>query len=131
VAVSLDVRHADDEVRQETVKQLVELAGRTARDAKLTFSAVHDHDHAAVAMDAELTERLASVVAAAGHEPQRLVSGAGHDAGVIAAVAPAAMLFLRSPGGVSHDPAEAVLSEDVDVGLHVLVRFIEELGDAL
>ena len=45
-----------------------------------------------------------------GHRPCRLVSGAGHDAGVMAAVAPMAMLFLRSPGGVSHHPDERVCS---------------------
>jgi allantoate deiminase len=127
-AVSLDVRHADDETRQSAVMQLVERAERVAREAKLKLSIDHDHKHAAVAMDAELTERLAAVIAQAGHEPQRLVSGAGHDAGVIASVAPAAMLFLRCPGGVSHDPAEAVLPEDVEAGLGVLVRFIEALG---
>jgi allantoate deiminase len=127
-AVSLDVRHSDDDVRQSAVKQLVELAEQIARDAKLKLNIEHDHEHAAVAMNAELTERLTAVIAEAGHEPQRLVSGAGHDAGVIATVAPAVMLFLRSPGGVSHDPAEAVLPEDVEAGLRLLVRFIEALG---
>jgi len=127
---SLDVRHADDRVRQGAALQLVELAEQIAREARLTVSVDHDHDHAAIAMDAELTERLAQVIAAQGHEPQRLVSGAGHDAGVIATVAPAAMLFLRSPGGVSHHPDEAVNEEDVATGLEVLVRFIEELAKA-
>jgi allantoate deiminase len=127
-AASLDVRHADDEVRQSAVRQLVEIAERLAREAKLKLSIEHDHEHAAATMNEELTERLAAVVAGAGYEPQRLVSGAGHDAGVIAGVAPAAMLFLRSPGGVSHDPAEAVLPEDVEAGLRILVRFIEALG---
>jgi allantoate deiminase len=130
VAASLDVRHSDDGVREGAVKRLREMAERIAREGKLTLTVEEDHEHAAVAMDAELTERLAAVVAEAGHEPQRLVSGAGHDAGIIAAVAPAAMLFLRSPGGVSHHPDEAVAHGDVAVGLQALVRFIEELANA-
>lgn len=128
VSASLDVRHADDRTREETARRLVEHAERFGREARLTLSVERGHEHAAVAMDAKLTERLAAVVAAAGHEPQRLVSGAGHDAGVIAAVAPAAMLFLRCAGGVSHHPDEAVAQEDVAVGLRMLVQFIEELG---
>ena len=38
----------------------------------------------------------------------RMSSGAGHDAMIVAARMPAAMLFLRSPGGISHHPDEAV-----------------------
>jgi allantoate deiminase len=127
-AASLDVRHADDAVRQAAVERLAARAEELALDGKLTLSVALDHEHTAAAMDALLTDRLAGVIAEAGHEPQRLVSGAGHDAGVIATVAPAAMLFLRCPGGVSHDPAEAVLEDDVAVGLRVVTRFIEGLA---
>jgi allantoate deiminase len=128
VSASLDVRHADDAVRDAAVRELTAAAEQIAREGQLSLSAEQGHEHAAVAMDAELTERLAAVVAEEGHEPQRLVSGAGHDAGMIARMAPAAMLFLRCPGGVSHHPDEAVLQEDVAVGLRALVRFIEDLA---
>jgi allantoate deiminase len=129
VRASLDVRHSDDAVRHEATRQLLELAERIAAESRLTFVAERDHEHAAIAMDAGLTERWARVIAAAGHEPQRLVSGAGHDAGVMATVTPTAMLFLRSPGGVSHHPAEAVLHGDVAAGLAALVQFVEELAN--
>jgi allantoate deiminase len=128
VTASLDVRHSDDDVRMGATQQLVQLAERIAQESKLAFRMQHDHEHAAIAMDAALTERLAGVIAAAGHEPQRLVSGAGHDAGVMAKVAPTAMLFLRSPGGVSHHPDEAVMQGDVTAGLAALVQFVEELA---
>ena len=53
-----------------------------------------------------------------------MVSGAGHDAMILAQKLPAAMLFVRSPGGISHHPDESVLAEDVDaalaVGAHVI-----------
>jgi len=48
----------------------------------------------------------------------------------MATVAPAAMLFLRSPGGISHHPDESVTEQDVALGLEVLVRFMEELEKA-
>ena len=41
----------------------------------------------------------------------RMASGAGHDAMILAGRMPAAMLFLRSPGGISHHPDETVLEE--------------------
>jgi allantoate deiminase len=87
-----------------------------------------DHEHSAAPMNDLLTDMLAAAIDAPGVEPRRLVSGAGHDAGVIAAVAPTAMLFIRSPGGVSHDPREAVRMEDVTAALGALVRCVEQLA---
>jgi allantoate deiminase len=54
-------------------------------------------------------------------------SGAGHDAMVMAARVPTAMLFLRSPGGISHHPDETVLEEDVTAALDVCRKFLERL----
>jgi allantoate deiminase len=52
-----------------------------------------------------------------------MISGAGHDAMILAEKVPAAMIFLRTPRGVSHDPAETVMIEDVEraitCGLHL------------
>lgn len=128
VRASLDIRHHDDAVRAAAIAPLVEFAEQLARDSRLGVRVEYDHQHDAVAMDAELTERLAESAAAAGFEPMRLVSGAGHDAGVMATVAPAAMLFVRSPGGVSHHPDEAVTREDVAAVIRVMVAFVGQLA---
>jgi allantoate deiminase len=56
-----------------------------------------------------------------------MTSGAGHDAMVIAPYIPSAMLFLRSPGGISHHPEESVLAEDVEAALEAGVGFISRL----
>jgi allantoate deiminase len=55
-------------------------------------------------------------------------SGAGHDAMVMAGRMPSAMLFLRSPGGISHNPAETVRDEDVEAALLVGRKFLERLA---
>ena len=55
----------------------------------------------------------------AGYPVHRMTSGAGHDAMILAGECPAAMLFLRSPGGISHHPDETVLPEDVEAALAV------------
>jgi allantoate deiminase len=129
VRASLDIRHADDHIREKFLREQLKMAEFMAHKQQVDLQIKQDHEHAAIAMDVELTGLWASVIAAAGHEPQRLVSGAGHDAGVMATVAPTAMLFLRSPGGVSHHPAEAVLHGDVAAGLAALVQFVEELAN--
>lgn len=124
--LSLDVRHAADAVRDAAVRELTDLARRIAVESQLHIEIQDDHQHRAVAMDSELTAQLAAVAQQAGYQPQTMASGAGHDAGVIAGVAPAAMLFLRCPGGLSHHPEEAVDAADVGAGLEVLTRFIEQ-----
>ena len=64
----------------------------------------------------------------AGLNVPRLPSGAGHDAMVVAARMPAAMLFLCSPRGVSHNPDESVLEDDVALALETGDRVLRELA---
>ena len=127
VTLSLDVRHAEDAVRHELVKRLLRRAEQIAAGRCLKVSQEQRLDQAAVAMDSDLTALLERAVVSAGHPVHRMASGAGHDAMILARLMPAAMLFLRSPGGISHHPDESVLAADVEAALTVGMRFIEEL----
>ena len=108
-AMSLDVRHVDDAIRTEAVARLLDCAQQIAARRGLTFTSELRLDQPAAPMDAGLTEVLAQAVRAGGHSDHRMPSGAGHDAMIMAKQMPAAMLFLRSPGGISHHPDESVL----------------------
>jgi allantoate deiminase len=77
--------------------------------------------------DPALTQRLEEAVRAVGVQPRRLASGAGHDAMIIAHIAPTAMLFIRCEGGVSHNPSEAVRGDDCVAALQAMVGFIDNL----
>jgi allantoate deiminase len=79
-------------------------------------------------MDEQLTALLAEAIEAAGFPPRRMPSGAGHDAMVMATRLPTAMLFLRSPGGISHHPDETVLEEDVEAALRVGSIFLRRMA---
>ena len=57
----------------------------------------------------------------------KMTSGAGHDAMIMARRMPAAMLFLRSPGGISHHPGENVRAEDVEAAMATGLLFLNEL----
>jgi allantoate deiminase len=61
----------------------------------------------------------------------RMSSGAGHDAMIIAPHVPATMLFVRSPGGVSHSPKESVHDADVEAALRVGLQFFDDLEKQL
>jgi allantoate deiminase len=123
VEASLDIRHADDAARHVALAELRERAGAAAAARGVGLEWDDRADVAATALDTGLVERLAA--AGAG---ERLTSGAGHDAATIAGLAPAAMLFVRCPGGISHNPAESVEEADVVVALDVLERTVRGLA---
>lgn len=128
VKVSLDVRHANDVARKMAVESLLTLAEAIAARRGLVLQCVRQMDQPAVPMDERLTAFLAEAMEAVELPVKRMPSGAGHDAMVMAARLPTAMLFLRSPGGLSHHPDEAVLEEDVTAALNVCRKFIERLS---
>ena len=57
-----------------------------------------------------------------------LPTGAGHDAGVLAAHVPTAMLFVRNPTGISHAPAEHATDADCAAGVRALADVLEDLA---
>ncbi len=128
VRVSLDVRHANDTERKTAVETLLAQAQAIAARRGLVVECTRQMDQPAVPMDERLTAFLAEAIEATGLPVKRMPSGAGHDAMVLAARVPTAMLFLRSPGGISHHPDETVREEDVTAALDVCRKFLERLA---
>ncbi len=128
---TLDVRAGDAAVRDraadEVLRRFRAIAGR--RDLGLSVRQVHDLP--ASPCDAALMDLLDAAIVEAGQKPFRLVSGAGHDAMIMAALCPIAMLFLRCRGGVSHNPAEHIEPADAEAALTVMSGFIKRLGASL
>jgi allantoate deiminase len=127
--LSVDIRHPRDEVRMAAVAGFRARAGAIAITRGVEFLVTREEHHAAVPADPVSIDLLCRAIERAGRVPHRLDSGAGHDAAVMAAVAPMAMLFLRSPGGISHHPDETVRPEDVAVALDVMIRYLDLLAD--
>lgn len=128
VALALDVRHPHDAVRLNAVHELLEVAHAIAERRGLALQSTQQLDQPAVSMDERLTAYLADAMETAGLPAKRMPSGAGHDAMVMAARLPTAMLFLRSPGGISHNPAESVRQVDVEAALKVMQGFLQRFA---
>lgn len=122
--LTLDVRHGSDSQRTMAVDALIRQAKELAGRRGLSVHSVTRMNQAAVNMDPDLTNQVELAISKSGCKPHRMVSGAGHDAMILAEKVPSAMIFLRTPGGISHDPAESVAVEDVakaiECGLHLL-----------
>jgi allantoate deiminase len=127
---TLDVRHAQDDARNTAVRHFLDYAAKAAEARGVSVAHTTSLDQAAVPMDSALTGLLSDAAArATGRAARRMTSGAGHDAMIVARRAPAAMLFLRSPAGLSHHPAETVLPQDVAAALATGVEFLQCLRD--
>jgi N-carbamoyl-L-amino-acid hydrolase len=115
VTAWLDARGADADDVRAVVAEVGKAAGVTPVEESWTPS---------TEFDADLRDRLAELLAA-----PVLPTGAGHDAGILAAAGiPTAMLFVRNPTGVSHSPAEHAEEADCRAGVEALAAVIEALA---
>lgn len=129
VTISLDVRHADDAERTLASEHLLHAAAEIGKHRHIAVDVSHVTDNAATPCSPRLTALLVRGIGELGHPVVELVSGAGHDAVAMSALTDVAMLFVRCKGGVSHNPAESVTTEDVAVAIDVVSRFMELLAE--
>jgi allantoate deiminase len=130
VDFTLDARAPDDVVRHTMVGDILAEWEAIAAKRGVSLAVEPFMDSPATAMDPRLVGILEDAVKASGIPPLRLASGAGHDAVAMAALCPAAMLFVRCKGGISHNPAESITVEDADVAARVLVDAVRRLASA-
>jgi N-carbamoyl-L-amino-acid hydrolase len=119
----LDARGPDEATVATVVAELGEAAGRFCAPHGVTLQVRRESSTAEVRFDQALRARIAEVL---GDVPV-LPTGAGHDAGVLAARIPTAMLFVRNPTGVSHSPQEHATLEDCEAGVTALAAVLDQL----
>jgi N-carbamoyl-L-amino-acid hydrolase len=128
VTAWLDARAPDEATLHAMVERVLAQARATAVSQGVGVAAVQESVTPAVDFDAALRDRMVATLASAGIRAPVLATGAGHDAGVLAAKIPAGMLFVRNPTGVSHSPAEHAEPEDCLTGVTALAAVLEDLA---
>ncbi len=126
----LDARAPDEDGLRSVVDGITETAERVAADHGVTVVTVPESFSPPVEFDPASRARLSGALAKSGIKAPVLRTGPGHDAGVLAARIPTAMLFVRNPSGVSHAPQENVAWPDREIGVAALAAAIEELAAA-
>jgi allantoate deiminase len=124
VTCSLDLRSADEAqlaAAYDALRRQAE-ALATQRNVALDWKLIQKTNP--VTCDAGLNTLLTQAIHEAGHKVVPLISGAGHDAVPISAVAPATMMFIRCFKGISHNPLEDVELADIAAALEVAERFV-------
>ena len=123
VSAWLDVRAGSDAETLDAVAAISDAARSAAEIEGCDIDIVEESYGGEVLFDPELRDRVAATL---GGVPV-LPTGAGHDAGVLAAVVPTAMLFVRNPTGISHAPEEGATDDDCEAGAAALVAVLKDL----
>jgi N-carbamoyl-L-amino-acid hydrolase len=124
----LDARAPDENTLKELVSQVTAVAELSGTGHGVAVTSRCESLTPVVEFDLELRDRVVAALAGMGIEAPVLPTGAGHDAGVLAAGLPTAMLFVRNRTGVSHSPAEHAEPEDCEAGVVALAAVLEELA---
>jgi N-carbamoyl-L-amino-acid hydrolase len=119
----LDARAADDTVLETLVSEVTTAGENAAAEHGATCTVTRESYSPVVGFDNELRDRFSALLDGA---PQ-LPTGAGHDAGILSAHVPTAMLFVRNPTGVSHSPVEHASDDDCVAGVVALTKVLKEL----
>jgi N-carbamoyl-L-amino-acid hydrolase len=126
--VTIDMRNTDEATLQRAEQRLSAFLDELARDEEVTIDVRTLARFEPVVFDAGLVQRIERIARRLGHTPRRMTSGAGHDAQMIARVAPAAMIFVPSVRGISHNPAEHTEPEHLAAGADVLLHTLIDLA---
>lgn len=124
VELGVDIRSVDPGAKDRAVGDFRALIAQTKEERSLQITEELLGDEAPVVLDERAVGALAEACQALDLPFRPMVSRAGHDAMYMARIAPAAMLFLPSRGGLSHNPAEFTELADLELGARVLAEAI-------
>jgi len=125
---TLEFRSASPAAMAAIEKDVFALAEDIAATRGLTFLSKLVDKTAPVTVPPRLTGLLEEECRSLGYPSIKLTSGAGHDAQILAGACDAGMIFVPSPDGVSHAPAERVDWDDLEKGANLLLRALIRLA---
>jgi len=126
VTFTVDLRHHQDAQLGVMEQQVHERFQRVADARSLTLSIERHWLSPATAFDSDCVSMVRDAVEALGYPHQDIISGAGHDAILLARHCPTTMVFIPCVGGLSHNEAEDILPDDARMGCDVLLNAVQQ-----
>ncbi len=126
--LTADLRNTDEALLREAERRLAAFLAELESSEGVQIETRRLARFEPVHFDEALARRIEQVAARLGHAHRRMTSGAGHDAQMLARVCPAAMIFVPSVRGISHNPAEHTEPAHLEAGANVLLQVLLELA---
>ena len=131
VNFTVDLRNTDESILAAAEARLWAFADKAARDEGVELSRESLARFEPVEFDPRLVGLVEQTARELGLSVRRLPSGAGHDAQMLARMCPAAMIFVPSVGGLSHNVREHTAPDDLVAGARVLLRVLLRLAGSM
>ena len=125
--ITVDLRDADEARLQAGESALRAFLAKLSDEIGVTIETERLARFEPVRFDGHLVALIEDVVTERGLRARRMTSGAGHDAQMMARIAPSAMVFVPSTRGISHNPQEYTPGEDLVAGANVLLGVVSRL----
>ena len=125
---TVDLRDPDEQRLQAEEAALADYLEQLATAEQVTVAVERLARFAPVVFDSAIVRLVEEAARERGLAVRRMTSGAGHDAQMIARIAPAAMIFVPSVGGISHSPDEHTEETDLVAGANVLLDVVARLA---
>lgn len=126
--LTVDLRNTDEALLEQAERRFAAFLEQLAADEGVRIETRSLARFEPVIFDRGVADLIARTAQRLGHPCRPLTSGAGHDAQMIARIAPAAMIFVPSIRGISHNPAEDTKPEHLAAGADVLLHTLLELA---
>ena len=126
--MTVDLRNTSGEILQEAENNLEEFCKEIANEENVVITSKSLARFEPVEFNEDLVDVVARISNKLGFSTQRITSGAGHDAQMLARVCPSAMIFVPSKDGLSHNPAEHTSLEELTAGANVLLHTLLEVA---
>ncbi|WP_341487153.1 Zn-dependent hydrolase [Pararhizobium sp. A13] len=127
-AFTVDLRDPDEDRLKAEEAELVAFLDRLAEEEQVSVSVERLARFEPVKFDAKIVGLIEKAAKDRGLTCRRMTSGAGHDAQMIARIAPSAMIFVPSVGGISHNPKEFTTDGDLVAGANVLLDVVRQFA---
>ena len=123
---TVDLRDPDEQRLQAAERRLADFLATLAGREGVTVETEQLVRFEPVVFDAALADRIQAAAQRRGLPHRRMTSGAGHDAQMLARIAPSAMIFVPSRGGISHNPREHTDDDQLALGAQVLLDVVQD-----
>ena len=127
--LTFDIRNTDEQLLQKAEAEVADFIKLISASEGVTITTKTLARFAPVVFDERVVSCVEQIAQVLGNTTQRIPSGAGHDAQMLARVCPSGMVFVPSVKGISHNPAEHTSPEDLAAGANVLLQVMLTLAE--
>ncbi len=127
--LTLDIRNTDEQLLRKAESEVADFIAKIAASEGVTIITKTLARFEPVVFDERVIQCVEQIAVDLGNTTQRMPSGAGHDAQMLARVCPSGMVFVPSVKGISHNPAEHTSPHDLAAGANVLLQVMLTLAE--